>query len=255
MSSNKWLLLIQFGILGVLVILDAVFQEDIQQSGARLDYNIQFMRNKHWDNLFILIGQASKVLITIAFIPLYLDHSRLYGQLYTFVVITAIYMNNILKMLYSNPRPYWTDDDVDAVTCDSGFGNPSGHAMFTAPGIMFLAYIWCLNNLNPTANILKFSVCIFMVLLVGFDRLYLGVHSYAQVILGWTYGNLILTACIFFKTHINHTLFLQGRKDKNMLFITAASIILITIPIIIHYLCDPYWLSSWSARYLSVTFT
>lgn len=253
--SNSWLLFIQFGVLVVLVILDAVFQDDIQESGAKLDYNIQFMRNSFWDNLFIIIAQVSESLITIAFIPLYLDHSRMYGQMYTFVIISAIYMNDVLKMSYANPRPYWTDDDVDAVKCDNGFGNPSGHAMFTAPGMMFLAYIWCLNKVNPVSNMFKYSFCILIVILIGFDRLYLGVHSYGQIILGWTYGNMILTTCIFFKNKICHTLFTKGRKELNIILIHSIVILLLSIPILIYYFRDPYWPSSWSDRYFSVTYT
>ena len=48
---------------------------------------------------------------------------------YTFlsVVVLASYFDNVLKIIYGSPRPFWKDKEIFRV-CDGGYGNPSGHS-------------------------------------------------------------------------------------------------------------------------------
>ena len=38
-------------------------------------------------------------------------------------------MKTLLKMIYHDPRPFWVEDDIQALACSSSYGNPSGHAI------------------------------------------------------------------------------------------------------------------------------
>lgn len=42
-----------------------------------------------------------------------------------FTVIT-----NLMKLLYADPRPFWSSDNIKAFHCSSQYGNPSGHTLF-----------------------------------------------------------------------------------------------------------------------------
>jgi len=50
------------------------------------------------------------------------------------------YIDNSLKMEFHNPRPYWVGAAVQAFSCSSGYGNPSGHAM-TSMGRPLLVWL------------------------------------------------------------------------------------------------------------------
>ena len=41
----------------------------------------------------------------------------------------ANYTMNQLKSFYGEPRPYWVTDKIEAASCGTGFGNPSGHML------------------------------------------------------------------------------------------------------------------------------
>jgi len=51
----------------------------------------------------------------------------------SFVMIMSIYfylmLNGLLKLIYHNPRPIWESNKIMTVSCEGGFGNPSGHSL------------------------------------------------------------------------------------------------------------------------------
>jgi hypothetical protein len=57
---------------------------------------------------------------------LFLDPQR--GFKGIMLAIHVVYLTDVLKLLYSDPRPYWKYSDVDGIRCSTGWGNPSGHA-------------------------------------------------------------------------------------------------------------------------------
>lgn len=93
-------------------------------------------------------------------------------------------LNDVFKLAFHGPRPYWFSDQVKALTFEPTFGAPSGHAQISV-GIwgLMAAYIK-----RPWA----WAVAIFLILMVGLSRIYLGVHFPHDVVLGWLFGALIL---------------------------------------------------------------
>ncbi len=93
-------------------------------------------------------------------------------------------LNDVLKLALHGPRPYWYSALVKALSAESSFGVPSGHAQ-TAAGIwgMLAARIQ-----RPWA----WPVAIFIILMIGLSRLYLAVHFPHDVLLGWLLGALVL---------------------------------------------------------------
>ncbi|MGC1375682.1 MAG: phosphatase PAP2 family protein [Anaerolineales bacterium] len=95
-------------------------------------------------------------------------------------------LNDMLKMAFHGPRPYWVSAQVKAMSVEPTFGVPSGHSQ-TAVVIwgMLASYIK-----RPWA----WATAIVIILMIGLSRLYLGVHFPHDVLFGWLIGALTLWA-------------------------------------------------------------
>src|SRR5258706_3809003 len=93
-------------------------------------------------------------------------------------------LNETLKLLFHTPRPYWYSSQVKGMAAEPAFGLPSGHAQ-KAVGVsgMFAAHI---------KRAWAWPVALFLILMIGLSRLYLGVHFPHDVVLGWLVGGVVL---------------------------------------------------------------
>ncbi len=92
----------------------------------------------------------------------------------------------IFKIILHSPRPYWYSTQVSALSAETSFGVPSGHAM-NAASVWGLLAAWLKSRLAWLAA----GVVIF---LIGLSRLVLGVHFPGDVVAGWLLGFLLLWA-------------------------------------------------------------
>ena len=92
----------------------------------------------------------------------------------------------LLKVGVQAPRPYLVDPAVIPWQASGGFGMPSGHA---ASAVGLFALLW-LHHRHAWTLLLA----LLAVLLVGLSRLYLGVHTGAQVVAGWGLGLVTVLA-------------------------------------------------------------
>lgn len=96
----------------------------------------------------------------------------------------TIGLNSMIKLAGHTPRPYWCDPRVQAFSTESSFGFPSGHSQNAATFWLGLAWI------VPRRR--GWLLAVLITLLIGFSRLYLGVHSIADVAAGWLLGAMVL---------------------------------------------------------------
>ncbi len=97
-----------------------------------------------------------------------------------------------LKPIFHRPRP----DYAVELLAGSSWSFPSGHSMASIVGYGIVAYFRIgLERRRWRRRVIFATVCL-MILLVGYSRLYLGVHYFSDVIGGFVAGALWLLACI-----------------------------------------------------------
>ena len=99
-------------------------------------------------------------------------------------------LNTLFKVALHGPRPYWASADVKGMASETGFGVPSGHSQISAS-------VWGMAAAR-IARTWAWVAAATVVFLIGFSRLYLGVHFLHDVLLGWLLGGLTLWAFIKF---------------------------------------------------------
>lgn len=117
------------------------------------------------------------------------------------VVIGAEIVTFLGKLWFNRPRP------LLAVFHETDFSFPSGHATIAVAFYGYLAYI-LIKSLKGRYQRVIIILTVLMVGLIGFSRLYLGVHYVSDVLAGYLVGALALIMGINFSKAVD-------KKNKN----------------------------------------
>lgn len=104
------------------------------------------------------------------------------------ILLAGNSINHVFKVALGGPRPYWVSGRVLPLAAETSFGVPSGHSQIAA-GVWGIV---AASLRKPWAWI----GAVTLVLLIGFSRMYLGVHFLHDVLLGWLLGALTLWAFV-----------------------------------------------------------
>jgi len=140
------------------------------------------------DYLFILITNLGSELFLLASLPIIYYYRREIGIRIATIVLTGIWLTHILKAYFKIERPpekFWK---VSA----SGYSFPSGHSTNAASYWGYLAY----RSRNHRILAIIF---ILLIPLIGYSRVYLGVHRFEDIIGGFIVGlfSIILIEFLF----------------------------------------------------------
>ena len=106
-------------------------------------------------------------------------------------VLGGALLGNLLKSFFMRPRP---DLVAHLVYVDTS-SFPSGHAMNSAVVFLTLGSLLARTQERRALRIYLISVAILLTLVVGFSRVYLGVHWPSDVLAGWCIGAAWATLC------------------------------------------------------------
>lgn len=123
-------------------------------------------------------------------------------------------LNDALKIAFRQPRPFWIDQRVQALSVETNFGFPSGHAQH---GISFwgrLAQALGRSWAWPAALVLAF--------LVGLSRLYLGLHFPHSLLVGWAVGALLLWAFLRWEAPVSRWLSRRTYREHLLIAFCAS---------------------------------
>jgi len=132
------------------------------------------------------LGSIIVVVMTTAAIAGYffLVHKPGVAWLMLLAVGGGIALNNLLKLVFARRRPDLIVSPARVFTTSF----PSGHATLSA--IAYLTIGALLSRASPSAALSLYFIvfAVFLTTLIGFSRIYLGVHYPTDVLAGWCLG-------------------------------------------------------------------
>lgn len=108
------------------------------------------------------------------------------------VTLVSSVVNLIIKNIIRRDRP----DKINWLITESNFSFPSGHSMMATVFYGFLTYLLYRSKLNKSVKIIILIMMLFLILLIGISRIYLGVHYTSDVIGGFLWGSTLLILII-----------------------------------------------------------
>ena len=139
------------------------------------------------------LGGTGILALIVTAVSGYLVMIRRYKRLVVLLtaVLGGVILSFLLKDIFDRPRPDLILDG--SYTYNASF--PSGHALLSATTYLTLGGLLAQiqSRFRLKAFVLLFSVLIMVI--VGFSRLYLGVHWPSDVLAGWTIGAIWALFC------------------------------------------------------------
>lgn len=106
------------------------------------------------------------------------------------VLFTGFYFNLVLKELYMRPRP-----EILPLAQELSYSFPSGHSMNSFIFYTIFSYYIFRHSRNKKFELITALISFFLIIAVGYSRIYLGVHYPSDVLAGFAAG-LFFFACI-----------------------------------------------------------
>lgn len=148
-------------------------------------YALQNIRNPVLDvvfNAFTMLGEQYFVIILFCWLAWCKDKEFAHKTGFAFCLGMGI--NQVLKLIFCVQRPWVLDSRIEpnesALEEATGYSFPSGHTQsgITVFGCLVLRY-----------RALAFRIfCVFCAVMIGFSRMYLGVHTPADVLTSFAIG-------------------------------------------------------------------
>ncbi|MEI7452065.1 MAG: phosphatase PAP2 family protein [Candidatus Falkowbacteria bacterium] len=126
------------------------------------------------------------------------------------------------KVFFHRPRPSL------AVLAETDFSFPSGHATIAVALYGYLAYL-LIKTLAPKYKNLISASAVLLAALIGFSRIYLGVHFLSDVLVGYLIGGVALIVGTKITEIKNFFIFLKSRRVKILLFCLVIIILSATV--------------------------
>ncbi len=159
----------------------------ILQWGVGIVLALQTLRVSGLEGLarfFTFLGTEEFFLLVMP--ALYWCFDAALGARLAVVLITSNTVNGLAKLFFHLPRPYWIDRGVRALTAETSYGLPSGHAQNAAAVWGFLA--------AQLKRGWAWAAAIGLILGISLSRVYLGVHFPTDLLGGWLIGGALLFA-------------------------------------------------------------
>lgn len=163
-------------------LADEVHEGDTLNVDTAILKSINAHATPFLNNFFVIVTQFGGVLgvaaIAIGIASILVMRKR-YAKVTFFAMSMggALLLNICLKYIFERARP----DIWNQLVTETSFSFPSGHAMASAALALSVAYILWRKGIR---SILAVGAVLY-VLLIGFSRLYLGVHYPTDILAGW----------------------------------------------------------------------
>lgn len=205
----------------IVIIPEVIFYKQIFEYSVDFSINYNIGKESTLRKVFYFItdcGAQKGLMPIVAFVSIFLPLNKVMAILVT--LFSAIYIDNIMKIIYGSERPYWMERYINDPTlnlpCSTGFGNPSGHSFVSTATYLSIWHALTSHKFFKKNNgtvVLKYVTLAFFIcfiLLIMFSRVFLGAHSLDQIF----YGAFLGAATYFFFFWI-----LELQKNKGIDFL------------------------------------
>jgi undecaprenyl-diphosphatase len=122
----------------------------------------------------------------ISLILLIFKNKKDLKNLFSITIFSSL-LNEILKRIFRRSRPSYPH-----LISIGGYSFPSGHAMASFTFYGYLIYLIYKSNYSRILKILTIILLAFLILIIGYSRIYLNVHYFSDVIAGFIISYLLL---------------------------------------------------------------
>jgi membrane-associated phospholipid phosphatase len=187
------------GLLGCAWLLGYLATE-VVEGETGLDRNVSQTLHEHatpgWTDVFTAItwmGNLATLVVVLAVAGVVLARRRWYGDL-QFLLLTALgtkVLTEVFKWSFQRDRPFFPDP----LATESTYSFPSGHASMSMAVYGAVAIIVARRVTNLGLRIAVLVGVALLIGLIGFSRIYLGVHYLTDVIAGYALAAGWMLAC------------------------------------------------------------
>jgi len=193
MERKKRLIIIQSSFLFVCVILITIF--------LFLPLLFEFTWNEALRDLlpgatyfFRYITELGGTLIYLGiFFTIFWGIDKSIAKSLLFVYVSSNFVNFYAKAIIANERP---PESNWLLIGASHLSTPSGHAMSST-------VFWGFISMK-IERVVMWILSILIIILVGFSRMYLGVHWFGDILTGWLFGIIILILVMMFEDQVRN---------------------------------------------------
>ena len=229
----------------ILIIVEIIYKEALFKYSLTYEQNLQNSLSKFSLKFFEIISfTGNGFFIAIGLILIFCYFSLIKTIFICSGLILIVYLHDLMKLIHSDPRPFWIKTILFQDKCETSYGNPSGHSLVSFFSYLSFSYYLCQIDKIKSNNTYKLSIyliAIFISSLTAFSRLALGVHSIDQVLYGSFLGIFaFLIFAFMFKIYdmplIHYIKFFREKKYINRTILSF--ILFIIFPFILYFLID-----------------
>lgn len=164
------------------IITYYIFNDKIKFIDELIQSYILSIRNDLLTNLLTITTNISSpyALISLSTILLLVIKNKKTPLLIIMNLICSFILNQLAKLIFSRPRPI----GINLIE-ETGFSYPSGHAMISMAYFGFIAYLIFKSNINKLIKFILVTLLMITIILIGFSRIYLGVHYLSDILGGF----------------------------------------------------------------------
>ncbi|XP_022291443.2 glucose-6-phosphatase 2-like [Crassostrea virginica] len=220
--------------------------------GVEIIHQIQHTFRHHVDLMQILTRVGDPRYAFLIYFPLAYCFHRPTGTRVLWIACLSEWLNGVLKWILHGERPYWWVNEMKqhdhivnvpslqqySLTCETGPGSPSGHAMVTSAVLYSIGSSFIRHGLKKTRTFERVLVWVsfsIVLLAVNISRLFIATHFPHQVLAGSLTGILLAEA-----VKHEHTSHLSLRHYVAWSLIMVCGIV-ITYTGISYLGLDPLW--------------
>ncbi len=210
-KNYKWIIVFLCLII-VLMLLEDIFEnEQLELDVLVYKLVILNLRSEPLTVIMKVITNLSSayVLIAISLGTLIFLKNKKIGMCITSNLVITTLLNQLLKYIIQRPRP-----EGYRLIAESGYSFPSGHSMVSMAFYGLIIYlIWKMVK-NKKIKYISCGILTLLIPLIGFSRIYLGVHYASDVIGGFA---ISIAYLMLFTNIVRSILKLEKEKKINIM--------------------------------------